>query len=71
MLKYESYIHNIALSSEKVVLSESGAKYAQIKHCLQVKQNRSKQICRWILVWEDNRRWTFSLEEVLLWIMNW
>ncbi len=34
-LKYESSIHNIAFSSEKVVLSESGEKYAQIKHHLQ------------------------------------
>ncbi len=34
-LKYESSIHNIALSSEKVVWSESGEKYAQIKQLLQ------------------------------------
>ncbi len=31
-LKYESFIHNIAFSSEKVISSESGEKYAQIKH---------------------------------------
>ncbi len=31
-------IHNIAFSSEKVILSESGEKYAQIKLCLQVKK---------------------------------
>ncbi len=40
-LKYESSIHNIAFSSEKVVLSESGEKYAQIKHHLQAKTNMS------------------------------
>ncbi len=32
----ESSIQNIAFSIEKVVLSESGEKYAQIKHYLQV-----------------------------------
>ncbi len=36
-LKYESSIHNIAFSSEKVIASESGAKYEQIKHRLQQK----------------------------------
>ncbi len=47
--------------SEKVVCSESGVKYAEIKHRLQAKtvQNSSKQICVWILMWEDNREWTF------------
>ncbi len=47
-LKYESSIHNIASSSEKVVLSESGEKYAQVMHSLQVTtiQNNSKQSCR-------------------------
>ncbi len=33
-------------------------------------QNSSKQICLWILMWEDKKRWTFSPEEALLWIMN-
>ncbi len=53
-LKYESIIHNNASSSEKVFWSESGEKSAQIKHCLQAKtvQNRSKQVCGWILMWE-------------------
>ncbi len=32
----ESTIHYIAFSSTKVILSESGETYAQIKHCLQV-----------------------------------
>ncbi len=36
-LKYKSSIHNIAFSSENVTFSESGEKYAQIKHHLQVK----------------------------------
>ncbi len=30
--------NSIALSSVKVILSEPGKKYAQIKHCLQVKR---------------------------------
>ncbi len=38
-------------------------KYAQIKRIYESKQS--------ILMWEDNRRLTFSLEEVLLWIMDW
>ncbi len=33
----ESFIHNIAFSREKVVSSESGAKDALIKSCLQAK----------------------------------
>ncbi len=42
-LKYESSIHNIAFSSEKLIWSESGEKSAQIKHHLQAKtvQNKS------------------------------
>ncbi len=57
--KYES-IHNIAFSSENVVSSESGEKYAQVKHQLQVKtvQNSSEQKCWWILMWKNNRWWT-------------
>ncbi len=44
-------IPDIAFSSEKVYLSESGEKYAQIKHCSQAKtvQCSSKQI------WEQQR----------------
>ncbi len=37
----ESSIHNIAFSSEKVILSESGEKYAHIKHSLLVKTVQS------------------------------
>ncbi len=64
----ESSINNIAFSSEYVFLSESGGKYAQIKHRLEVKTvlNSSKQICLWMLMCEDNRGYTFSLEEALL-----
>ncbi len=36
-LKYKKSIHNIAFFNEKVILSESGEKDAQIKHRLQVK----------------------------------
>ncbi len=36
-LKYESSIHNIAFSNIKVISSESGEKYAHIKHHLQAK----------------------------------
>ncbi len=36
--KYESSIHNIAFSSEKVIWSESGEKYAQINKWEQSKQ---------------------------------
>ncbi len=70
-LKCESSILNIAFFSENVVSSESGEKYAHIKHRLQAKafQNNSKQICGWILIWED-RIWTFSLEEALLEIIT-
>ncbi len=72
-LKCESSAHNIAFpSGKKKVFSELGIKYAQNNHRLQVKtiQNSSKQICQRILMWEDNSKLTFSLEEVLLWIMD-
>ncbi len=54
-LKYESIIYNIASSGEKVVLSESGEKYAQIKHYLQAKtaQNRSIQIYQRLIIIEN------------------
>ncbi len=32
--------------------------------------NSSKQTCWCILMWKDNRGWTFSLEEALLWITD-
>ncbi len=40
-LKHESSVYNIAFSSEKLILSESGEKYAQIKHRLQAKQSKT------------------------------
>ncbi len=40
-LKQESSIHNIAFSSEKDVSSESGEKYAHIKHCLQATKSKT------------------------------
>ncbi len=42
-LRYESSIH-IAFSAEKVILTESGEKYAQIKHCLQAKTILNKYV---------------------------
>ncbi len=64
----KSSFHNIAFSSENLILSESGEKYAQSKPVLQVKtiKNMSEQICRWILMLEDNYRWwTFSWTFIL------
>ncbi len=54
-LKYKSIIHNNISSSEKIVWSESGEKSAQINIRLQIitVQNISKQICGWVLMWED------------------
>ncbi len=37
LTKYKSSIPNIAFPSEKVILSESGEKYSQIKHSLYAK----------------------------------
>ncbi len=50
---------------KKVVLSESEEKYTQIKLFLKTVQNSNKQLykCWWTLMWEDNRGWTFSLQE--------
>ncbi len=43
----------------------------QIKHCLQVKTVQTV-LNKYIdgFWWKDNRGWTFSVEEVLLWIMD-
>ncbi len=43
-LKYESSLYNTAFSSEKVNLSESVEKYAQIKHRLQDKAVQNKYL---------------------------
>ncbi len=59
LLEYESSIHNIAFNIEKVVLSESGEKYAQITHCLQANKSSKHINLIHILVWEDNRTCTF------------
>ncbi len=44
-------IHNNSSSSEKVFWSESGEKSAS-DQALFTRQNSSKQICGWILMWE-------------------
>ncbi len=51
MKKYESIIHNNSSSSEKVFWSESGEKSASDQAAF-TRQNSSKQICGWILMWE-------------------
>ncbi len=60
-------VHNPIMVLSPVKKSESGETSAQIKHCLQTKsvQNRSKQICGWMFTREDNKGWSFSLEEAL------
>ncbi len=57
------------MSNEKVIWSESGGEIGTDQAPF-TSQISSKQICGWILMWQNNRRWTFSLEEVLLWIMD-
>ncbi len=49
------------VKKKKLVLSESGETYAQIS---------SKQIFQWVLMYEDNSRWTFSVEEVFYELLN-
>ncbi len=51
---------DIAFSSVKVISSESGEKYAQIKHRLQVKT-----------IWCEGKRDGLSLEQALLWYFGW
>ncbi len=64
-------IYNISFSGENGVWPDLGEKYAQIKLCLSVwttseLQNISKQICLWILIWEDIRGGgIFSIEGTL------
>ncbi len=45
-LKYESSIHTIVFSREKVIWSKSGKTCAQIKHCLQAKAVINKHFGR-------------------------
>ncbi len=49
-------------SKEKMSRLKKESNLHKIKHRLQTKtvQNSSKQICWWILMWDDKRRWTFS-----------
>ncbi len=65
-------MYSTVFSIKKKILTESGEIYAQMKHHLQAKtgENSSKQICGWILMWEENSRLHFSLQEILWWIMD-
>ncbi len=51
-------------SSEKVISSESGEKYAQIKHRLEAKTVQNKHVGGF---WYER---AFSLDKTLLWIMD-
>ncbi len=61
-VKQVLYIHIIAFSSEKVILSESREKYVQSKQFKTV----FKQICVCILMWEDNRVYTLSAVSIII-----
>ncbi len=62
----------ISLLGVKLFINPPERPYSRTDMILHPKivQNNSKQICGWILMREDNRRWTFSQEEALLWIME-
>ncbi len=62
MLKYKSSIHNIAFCSEKALSSESGERYAQMKHCLQVTRVQN-------VLLDFDMSTHHILEEALLWII--
>ncbi len=66
-----NYCYNISFSIE-TSSCWIGREICTDQYCLQAKtvQNHSKQICWKILVWEDNRGWTFSLDEAILYIMD-
>ncbi len=53
------FVHNIAFSSEKVVFPESVEKKCTVQAPFTSK-NSSKQICQWILIWEDKRGGCFQ-----------
>ncbi len=57
---------------KKVASSESGEKYAQIKHCLQEKrvQYSSKQICGGSWCETTTGDGLFTIQKALLWIMD-
>ncbi len=59
-----------AVNSSSCVNQERNMHRSSTVYKQKIVQNSSKQICWWILMREDNRGWTFSLEEVLLWIME-
>ncbi len=60
MAKIRSYVHNnIAFSSEKVVSSESGEKYARIKHRWEEKTVLNKYVGKFCC--ERTTVWTFIL----------
>ncbi len=62
-VKYESSVYNTGFSSAQVVfyLNHERTNQAQF-----TTTNSSKEMCRRVLMCEDNRGWTFSLEEALL-----
>lgn len=62
-VKYESSVYNTGSSSAQVVfyLNHERTNQAQF-----TTTNSSKEMCRRVLMCEDNRGWTFSLEEALL-----
>ncbi len=64
-LKYEPSIQNIAFSSEKMfhLNQERNLHRSSTVYKWKTVQNCSKQICGGILMLEEKRRWTFSLEE--------
>ncbi len=61
------YIYNIAFSSEKVISSESGEKYAQLKHRIQAKTVLNK--CKGGF-WCESTTEDGLFQEALLWIME-
>ncbi len=65
-LKYKSSIHNIAFSSEKSSrLNQEGNILRSSTIYIQKQSNY-----QWILMWDDNKGYIFSLEEVSIWIME-
>ncbi len=61
-LRYESYIH-IAFSIEKVISTESGEKYVQIKHSLQAKTVLNKYVGGFDVRGQQDWLFFFLLEE--------
>ncbi len=67
-LKYESYINNIAFSSERKSHLIWIRREIHTDQALFTNQNSSKQECWWILMWEDNKSWMFLLHKKVVWI---